>query len=95
MLLVEDMSQQSVHVHLNLLHLVRNVDVDGHGGLGSLGRRAVVGAVGEVAAWVTASALVLVELESERILLPCLSSLELNSGCDGDHACSESELVHS
>ena len=79
-LLVEDMSQQSVHVHLNLLHLGRNVDVNGHGRLGSLGRRAVIGAIGEVAAGVTTGSLVLVQLIlSEWILFPDHFRLELDS----------------
>ena len=79
-LLVEDMSQQSVHVHLNLLHLGRNVDVNGHGRLGSLGRRAVIGAIGEVAAGVTTSSLVSIQLVvREGILFPDHLVLELNS----------------
>ena len=95
-LLVEDVSQQSVHVHLNLLHLGRNVDVNGHGRLGSLGRWAVIGAIGEVAAGVTTSSLVLIQLIfREGILFVNHLGVELNSGCDSNHACSESELVHS
>ena len=79
-LLVEDMSQQSVHVHLNLLHLGRNVDVNGYGRLGSLGRRAVIGAIGEVAAGVTTSSLVSIQLVfREGILFPDHLVLELNS----------------
>ena len=95
-LLVEDMSQQSVHVHLNLLHLGRNVDVNGYGRLGSLGRRAVIGAIGEVAAGVTTSSLVSIQLVfRKRIFFPDHLVLELNSRCDGNHACGKSELVHS
>jgi hypothetical protein len=79
-LLVEDMSQQSVHVHLNLLHLGRNVDVNGHGRLGRLRRRAVIGAIGEVAAGVTTSSLVSIQLViREGILFPDHLVLELNS----------------
>ena len=79
-LLVEDMGEQSVHVHLNLLHLGRNVDVNGHGRLGSLRRRAVIGAIGEVAAGVTTSSLVSIQLVfREGILFPDHLVLELNS----------------
>ena len=79
-LLVEDMGEQSVHVHLNLLHLGRNVDVDFYRRLGSLGRRAVIGAIGEVAAGVTTSSLVSIQLVfREGILFPDHLVLELNS----------------
>jgi hypothetical protein len=79
-LLVEDMGEQSVHVHLDFLHLGRNVDVNVYRRLGSLRRRAVISAIGEVAAGVTTSSLVLIQLViREGIFFPDHLVLELNS----------------
>ena len=95
MLLVENMSEKSIQVHLNFLDLRWQKDVDRHWMLGSLRGWAVVGAVRKITAWV-ASVLGLRHIFEGVLDMHGHVRREPESfSVCGEEACSESELVHS